>query len=68
MDEHANLIDTKQDVTTNWVSTSRFLFYLTVAATIAFTVAVCYGLYAHRYEGKPDVEVPSSTLYNPTYN
>lgn len=68
MDEHANLIDTKQDVTTNWVSTSRFLFYLAVAATIAFTVAVCYGLYAHRYEGKPDVEVPSSTLYNPTYN
>lgn len=67
MDEHTIETHADKDVTNNWVSTSRFLFYLMVAATIAFSLAMCYGLYAHRYQGKPDVEAPSSTLYNPVY-
>lgn len=67
MDKHIDSPDTDQDVTTNWVSTSRFLFYLMVVATIAFSLALCYGLYAHRYKGKPNVDVPSSTLYDPVY-
>lgn len=67
MDEHIDYTHADRDVTTNWVSTSRFLFYLMVAATIAFTVAMCYGLWTQRYKGKPDVEIPSSTLYNPVY-
>jgi hypothetical protein len=67
MDEHTNHVHEKRDVVTDWVSTSRFLFYLTVVALIAFSVAMCYGLYVHRYKGKPNVEVPSSTLYNPVY-
>lgn len=67
MDEHVNDMHDDQDVATNWVSTSRFLFYLMVVATIAFSIAMCYGLYAHRYKGKPNVDVPSSTLYDPVY-
>lgn len=67
MDAATNHTQPRHDVATNWVSTSRFLFYLAVAAVIAFSVAMCYGLWAHRYKGKPDVEVPSSTLYNPVY-
>ncbi|GAA4312699.1 hypothetical protein [Compostibacter hankyongensis] len=55
------------DVATSWVSTSRFIFYLVVAALVAYSVAMCFGLYAHRYKGKPDVTVPSNTLYNPKY-
>lgn len=56
-----------KDVTFSWVSTSRFLFYLMVAASISFSVAMCYALWVHRYKGKPNIEVPSNTLYNPVY-
>lgn len=56
-----------KDVNYSWVSTSRFLFYVMVAGSIAFTVAMCYSLWVHRYEGKPNIEVPSNTLYNPVY-
>ena len=56
-----------KDVSTSWVSTSRYLFYLSIAATVAFTLAMCFALYQHRYKGNPKVEVPSSSLYNPTY-
>lgn len=68
MDEqHIDEAHELKDVTTSWVSTSRFIFYLSVVATLAFCLAMCYGLYVHRYKGKPKVNVPSSTLYNPTY-
>ncbi len=56
-----------KDVSTSWVSTSRYLFYLGILATVVFCFAMCVALYMHRYQGKPEVEVPSSTLYNPTY-
>lgn len=56
-----------KDVTTSWVSTSRYLFYLSIAATVAFCFAMCVALYMHRYTGNPKVEVPSSSLYHPTY-
>ncbi|HLR36860.1 MAG TPA: hypothetical protein VK084_02350 [Chitinophagaceae bacterium] len=56
-----------KDVSTSWVSTSRYLFYLSIGATVAFMFAMCVALYMHRYQGNPPVEIPSSTLYNPTY-
>lgn len=62
-----NTYQSDNDITKNWVSTSRWIFYLYIACAVAFSVAMCFGLYAKRYKGKPDVEVPSSTLYNPTY-
>lgn len=67
MEDHSLQKHELKDVSTSWVSTSRFLFYLGIAATVAFCLAMCFALYQHRYEGKPHVEVPSSTLYNPTY-
>lgn len=51
----------------NWVTTSRFLFYLQAGLLLAF-VAGCSGyLYSYRYKGKPRVEVPESTQYSPKY-
>jgi hypothetical protein len=51
----------------NWVKSSRFLFYLQVATLLAF-VAGCSGyLYSTSYKGKPKVEVPESTQYTPKY-
>jgi len=62
------IIDNKhKDFAHNWGSSSRFLFLCQVFLLLAFILGGCYGLYAHRYKGKPDVAVPESTQYNPKY-
>lgn len=62
------IIDEKQkDITGNWVTSSRFLFYVQVFCIAAFLLGGCYKLYSYRYKGKPHVQVPESTLYNPKY-
>ena len=57
----------KRDFGRNWVSSSRFLFHIQLFAFVAFVMGGCYGLYTMRYQGKPKVEVPESTLYTPKY-
>ena len=57
----------ERDFARNWVNSSVFLFYLQVFCVVAFLLGGCYGLYNKRYKGKPEVNVPSSTLYNPQY-
>ena len=59
--------NTHKDFAHNWVSSSRFLFYCQVFIIIAFVLGGCYSLYANRYKGKPEVQVPESSLYNPKY-
>ena len=56
-----------KDIANSWVDSSVFLFYLEVFVIVAFLVGASYGLYVHRYKGKPDVEVPGNTLYTPQY-
>jgi hypothetical protein len=51
----------------NWVNSSVFLFYLQVFVVVAFIVGGSFGLWAHRYKGRPEVAVPSNTLYTPQY-
>jgi hypothetical protein len=66
--EHEEVIDNKgKDVGYSWVLTSRFLFYCQVAILVAIIIGGCYTMYQHRYKGKPNVEVPGNTLYNPQY-
>ena len=69
--EHSELSEYKdpkeKDITHDWVHSSVFLFYLQVFCIIAFTLGACYGLYEHRYKGKPEVAVPDNTLYTPKY-
>jgi len=68
MDQHPEHKDAKlKDITYSWVDSSVFLFYLEVFCIVAFLVGASYGLYAHRYKGKPEVEVPGNTLYTPEY-
>jgi hypothetical protein len=63
------VIDNKHnDFTRNWVVSSRFLFYVQLFCLVAFVLGGCYNLYSYRYKGKPQVEVPSSTLYDPKYS
>ncbi|HZF66290.1 MAG TPA: hypothetical protein VEZ55_17505 [Chitinophagaceae bacterium] len=56
-----------RDFTHDWVSSSAFLFYLSVFCLVVFMLGSCYRLYQHRYPGKPDVITPESTLYTPKY-
>lgn len=57
----------ESDVRYNWVSSSRFLLYLSLFATIIFLLATCVKLFNNRYKGKPDIEIQSSTKYTPEY-
>ncbi|WP_205510698.1 hypothetical protein [Longitalea arenae] len=56
-----------KDFKRSWVNSSVFLFYLQVFCILAFVLGGCYSLYAHRYKGKPKVEVPGNTQYTPQY-
>lgn len=64
--EH-NTVENKSDFTGSWVSSSRFLFYVTIFCLLSFVLGGCYNLFKHRYKGKPEVVVPDNTLYNPKY-
>ena len=64
---HDTIDNKNNDFSHSWVSSSRFLFYVHVVCILAFVLGGCYNLYKHRYKGKPEVEVPSSTLYSPQY-
>lgn len=56
-----------KDLAYSWVSTSRFLFYCQIAVFVAMVAGGCYTMYEHAYKGKPNVEIPGNTQYNPTY-
>jgi hypothetical protein len=66
MSEQTNNIPEK-DLASNWVSSSKFLFYLHVFCILAFVLGGCYRLYDQRYKGKPDVEVQGSSQFKPDY-
>jgi hypothetical protein len=57
-----------KDFTRNWVVSSRFLFYVQLFCVVAFLLGGCYKLYDYRYKGKPKVDIPPSTLYEPKYS
>jgi hypothetical protein len=59
-----------RDFTHNWVSSSGFLFYLSVACMVAFSLGSCYKLYTKRFENsRPEnVVIKGSTQYTPKYD
>jgi hypothetical protein len=65
IEEHKN--PQLKDIAYNWVDSSVFLFYLEVFCIIAMLLGGSYGLYSHRYKGKPVVEIPANTQYTPEY-
>jgi len=69
LDQPIELKDPKlKDFANSWVDSSVFLFYLQVFCVVALVVGGSYGLWAHRYKGKPNVNVPGNTLYTPKYS
>ncbi len=57
----------EKDFAANWVNSSVFLFYLQVFCILAFVLGGCYGLYTHKYKGRPEISVPGNTKYTPEY-
>jgi hypothetical protein len=59
-----------RDFTHNWVSSSAFIFYLSIVCLVAFLFGACSKLYSIRYEKsgpQQEIEVQSSTKYVPEY-
>lgn len=58
-----------RDFTHSWVSSSAFIFYLSVFCLLAFFLGSCYKLYTKRFENSvpQNVQVQESTLYTPKY-
>jgi hypothetical protein len=68
LDQPIELKDPKlKDLANSWVDSSSFLFYLSILCIVALMTGWTYSMYAHRYKGKPDVNVPGNTLYTPQY-
>jgi hypothetical protein len=55
-----------RDFTHNWVSSSAFIFYLSVFCLLAFFFGSCFRLYNERYD-RLDVNIQESTQYTPKY-
>lgn len=57
-----------RDFTHNWVSSSAFIFYLSVFCLLAFLLGTCAKLYNNSYDSKAyKVTVQESTQYTPKY-
>ena len=57
-----------RDFAHDWVSSSAFLFYLSVFCLLAYAFGSCYKLYNKRYEKeKQEITVQESTMYTPKY-
>ena len=59
-----------RDFTHNWVSSSSFIFYLSVFCFLAFAFGSCFRLYNRRFENSRVKEpvVQESTMYTPKYS
>jgi hypothetical protein len=57
-----------RDFTHNWVSSSAFIFYLSVFCLVAFMFGSCFQLYNKGYHrNKYEIAVPDNTKYVPAY-
>lgn len=56
-----------KDFAHNWVSSSKFIWKLQIFAAVVIILSACVAQWQHRYKGKPKVNVPENTLYNPKY-
>ena len=56
----------EKDIATNWVSSSRFFFYVSIFAILALVLGNCSQLYNSRFV-KPNLEVQTSSQYKPEY-
>jgi hypothetical protein len=56
----------QKDIKSNWVSSSRFFFYVSVFALLALVVGNCSKVFSSGFK-KPNPEVNTSSQYKPEY-
>jgi hypothetical protein len=66
MSQEIQEIASNKDIAKNWVSSSKFIFYVTVFALLALGLGNCAQLFNSRYK-KTTVEVNPSSQYKPEY-
>jgi hypothetical protein len=57
---------TNKDIAKNWVSSSKFIFYISVFAILALALGNCTKLFSSGFK-KATVEVNPSSQYKPEY-
>jgi len=66
MSQEVHTTEESKDITTNWVTSSRFIFYVSVFCLIALVVGNCSKVFSSGFK-KPTPEVNSSSQYKPEY-
>ena len=66
MSEDLQQTEAQKDIATNWVTSSRFFFYVTIFAILALVLGNCTKLFNSRFK-KPTPEVNTSSQYKPEY-
>lgn len=56
----------EKDIAANWVTSSRFIFQVTIFSILALVLGNCSQLYNSRFK-KANPEVQSSSQYKPEY-
>ncbi|MFM2016156.1 MAG: hypothetical protein RIQ51_1646 [Bacteroidota bacterium] len=66
MSQEIQETSTNKDFAKSWVSSSRFIFYVSVFALLSLVLGNCTKLFSSGFK-KPTVEVNSSSQYKPEY-
>ena len=66
MSQEIQETSTNKDIAKNWVSSSKFIFYVSVFALLALGLGNCTKLFSSGFK-KPTVEVNPSSQYKPEY-
>ena len=67
MSQDLHPTEPQNDIATNWVTSSRFIFYVSVFAILALVVGNCSKVFTSGFK-KTTPEVNTSSQYKPEYN
>jgi hypothetical protein len=66
MSQDLNQPEVSKDINSNWVTSSKFLFYVSIFAILSLVVGNCAKVFSSGFK-KPNPEVQTSSQYKPEY-
>ncbi|MEN9701627.1 MAG: hypothetical protein RIR55_953 [Bacteroidota bacterium] len=66
MSQDLNQPEVSKDINSNWVTSSKFLFYVSIFAILSLVVGNCSKVFSSGFK-KPNPEVQTSSQYKPEY-
>jgi hypothetical protein len=66
MSQDLNQPEVSKDINSNWVTSSKFLFYVSVFAILSLVIGNCSKVFSSGFK-KPNPEVQTSSQYKPEY-